>query len=356
MSYLTKQQLIDKVNSDFASGKPNKITATDLRGVMLDYTDSLTNIQDSDFDSVASKVGKSLIESLKQVWPSNAGTFHFATTSAPSKTVSVRTTTGYARLIGNNGSLETVAGTGNPSTPISVVFPESGRIRAFGIVSTTSSGSVRSGNITYISAIEQRIIAFDVSGLSNLTNLYLQNNQLTSFDGTNLSSLSQLYLAGNKIKDFSSTGLSSLTQLSLGANELSSFSAANLTNLTYLELASNNITQFDTTGFAALFELNLNNNPVKQFNASILTSLITVDLGNCELTALSGLQSTLLFTIDIYNNLLSSQVLDTLFNNIPENVYNNGGTINCSSNSGQPTNSSLTARNLMINEGWTIIT
>jgi hypothetical protein len=40
MSYLTKQQLIDKVNSDFASGKPNKINASDLRGVTLDVIDS----------------------------------------------------------------------------------------------------------------------------------------------------------------------------------------------------------------------------------------------------------------------------------------------------------------------------
>jgi hypothetical protein len=356
MSYLTKQQLIDKVNSDFASGKPNKITATDLRGVMLDCADSLTNIEDSDFDSVASKVGKSLIESLKQVWPSNAGTFHFATTAAPSKTVSVKTTTGYARLIGSNGSLETVAGTGDPSAVISVVFPESGRIRAFGIVSTTSSGSVRSGNITYISAIEQRIVTFDGSGLINLTNLFLQNNQLTSFDGSNLSSLAYLYLAGNKIKDFSSTGLSSLTQLSIGANNLSLFSASNLNNLTYLELALNNITQFNTTGLANLYSLNLNNNPIKEFNGSTLTGLAEIDLSNCQLTGLSGLQSTLLFTVDIYNNLLTSQILDSIFNNIPEYAYNNSGSFNCSTNTGQPTNTSLTARNLMISGGWTIIT
>jgi Leucine-rich repeat (LRR) protein len=353
MSYLTKQQLIDKVNSDFASGKPNKITATDLRAVMLDCADSLTNIEDSDFDSIASKVGKSLIESLKQVWPSNAGTFHFATTSATSKTVSIKTTTGYARLIGNNGSLETVVGNGNPSTVISVVFPESGRVRAFGIVSTTSNGSIRSGNITYISAIAQRIVTFDGSSLTNLVNLYLQDNQLTSFDGSSLSSLTQLYLNGNKIKNFSSTGLNQLSILSLGDNQLYSFSASNLIYLEYLFLELNNITEFDKTGLTNLSELNLSNNPIEEFDDSGLTNLLTIDLSSCQLTALY-LQPNIQTYIYINDNLLSSQVLDALFNTIAPSLYTNGGIIDCSTNSGQPTNTSLAARNLMISGFWTI--
>jgi hypothetical protein len=377
MSYLTKQELVNKINTNFASAKPEKITATDLREVMLDCSDSLANIEDTNSYSVTSKVGESLVNSLKEVWPSNAGTFHFATTSIVSQTIVVKTSTGYARLIDGKGTLNSVVGSGNPSAEINVVVPEGGGTRCFGVVSTTSNGSVRNGNILYIYAYAKRIITFDassltsltylnlgnnqlsslnVSSLTSLTSLYLVNNKLKSFDGSNLSSLVHLYLNGNQIKNFSSTGLNSLTQLSLVANGLSSFSAPNLTNLLSLFLASNNITQFDKTGLTNLIELDLNSNPIQQFNGNGLTNLNTIDLSNCQLNAFSNLQSSQLTIISIYNNLLSSQVLDTLFNDIAYMIYNNAGTINCSTNSGQPTNASFDARDLLIGGGWTIIT
>jgi len=384
MSYLTKQELVNKINTNFASAKPEKITATDLREVMLDCSDSLANTADTDSYSIVSKTGDSLIASLKEIWQSNAGTFHFATTSVASQTIQIKTTTGYARLIGSNGSLGSVVGSGNPSVLINVVFSEGNGIRAFGIMSTTSNGNVRNGDITYIYMYNKRIVSFDGTLLTGLTSLDLSRNQLVDFKYSSLNSLvslnlynnklinfgsqleygdagyfpylTTLSLALNRIEFFSSSGLNALTTLDLQINKLSSFYGGNLNNLLDLNLSGNHLTQFDKTGLSGLVQLFLSSNNIKEFDGTSLTALQIFSITDCELTSISNLESYNLNDIGINDNLLTSQILDDLFNFISPNIYNNNGFIDCSNNTGQPTNASSDARDLMINGGWTIIT
>jgi hypothetical protein len=209
---------------------------------------------------VMSLAGERLIASLADVrGASNAGTCYFATTRATSGTFTVKTSTGYARLVNPDNTLGAQVGTGVAGNNITLTIPASGLHRAYGIISVTNGGTVRSGNITVLT-ISNQLTTFSGTGLSALTDLQLYNNQLTTFSGTGLSALTTLDITGNQLTSFSGTGLSALTSLYLYNNQLTTFSGTGLSALTYLDLNNNQLTTFSGTGLSALTDLYIQNN------------------------------------------------------------------------------------------------
>jgi Leucine-rich repeat (LRR) protein len=255
---------------------------------------------------IMSKAGERLIASLKAVWSSNAGTAHFSTTKATSAAFTVKTSTGYARLINSDGSLGTQVGTGSAGSNINLTIPASGLHRAIGVMSVANGGSVRSGDITYLLINGKQLTSFDGTGLSSLTSLYLYNNQLTSFDGTGLSSLTQLGLYNNQLTSFDGTGLSSLTYLLINGNQLTSFDGTGLSSLITLILSSNQFTSFDTTGLSSLTTLNLYDNQLTSLDVTGLSSLTGLNLSNNQLTSFDGTGLSSLADLNLSNNQLTS--------------------------------------------------
>jgi len=272
---------------------------------------------------VMSLAGDRLIASLAAVrGVSDAGTCYFATTRATSGTFTVRTSTGYARLVNPDNTLGAQVGTGVAGSNITLTIPASGLHRAYGVISVTNGGTVRSGNITLLTIVNNQLTTFSSAGLSALTTLNLFNNQLTTFSSEGLSALATLNLQSNQLTTFSSAGLSALTSLTLSYNQLTTFSSAGLSALTSLTLSYNQLTTFSSTDLSALTFLSINNNQLTTFSSAGLSSLTSLYLNNNQLTSIlaTGLNLSYnddgVFGSDIGDNDLSLEALQAFVDSL----------------------------------------
>ena len=172
----------------------------------------------------------------------------FTSTKATAVTGTVRSTTGYVRIINCDGT-RTTLGAGNPGSQISVNFdtPPAGYAnllpKFYAIFPCNSSGVVQvDEHLTRLDLAYNQLTSFDGTGLRALTDLGLDGNQLTSFDGTGLGALIFLSLALNQLTSFDGTGLGALTFLGLNGNQLPSFDGTGLGELSILDLAFNQLT------------------------------------------------------------------------------------------------------------------
>jgi len=292
---------------------------------------------------IMTKAGERLIASLATArGASNAGTCYFATTRSTSITFTVKTSTGYARLVNSDNTLGAQAGTGNAATPITLTIPASGLHRALGIISVPFGGTSHSGDITEITLRNNQLTTFSGTGLSALTRLILDNNQLTTFSGTGLSSLTTLYLYGNQLTTFSGTGLSSLTTLYLYDNQLTTFSGTGMGALTTLWLYNNQLTTFSGAGLSALTVLDLANNQLTSYtnHPPLIGSVAGVVVLNLSGNALNASQ------IDAAFNALYQPPPATVFSIIVTSFGTNAA----------PSAASLTARNAYTTAGWILLT
>ena len=156
-----------------------------------------------------------------------------------------------------------------------------------------------------------------LSGLINLTVLYLYTNQISDITAlSRLTNLRSLGLDTNQISDIAAlSGLINLTVLSLSVNQISDITAlSGLTNLTVLALDTNQISDITAlSGLTNLTVLGLHNNQISDIAAlSRLTSLTVLSLSNnqiSDIVSLAGL--TNLKWLDLYNNPLSATSINT---------------------------------------------
>ena len=133
-----------------------------------------------------------------------------------------------------------------------------------------------------------------LSGLTQLTYLYLDNNAITNLSPlAGLTQLTSLGLSGNTIADMSSLrGLTQLTYLYLGNNTLSDISVlSELTQLRYLHLGSNAIADVSPLmGLTQLTSLNLYSNAITDVSVlAELSQLIVLDLRYNTITDIAPL-------------------------------------------------------------------
>jgi hypothetical protein len=135
------------------------------------------------------------------------GAVRFATRSA-SVVATARTSTGYARLVSQDGTLYGPFGTGAPSTDIAInVTPGGTDVRGFSIFSTNSSG-VASGSITRLTCSSLGLVALSAAGASKLAALICSSNLLEYIDVEGCANLGVLTATGNSLKAVDSIFLS----------------------------------------------------------------------------------------------------------------------------------------------------
>ena len=232
----------------------------------------------------------------------------FTSTKNTAISVTVKSTTGYARILNHDGTWEAVDGSGNPAHNIAVTSkspPADNKPSFYAIIPCDASGNL-DGELTTLFLYDNQLTSFDGAGLSSVTSLNLSNNQLTSFDGTGLSSVTALFLHNNQLTSFDGTGLSSVTTLGLTNNQLTSFDGAGLSSLTSLNLSNNQFTSFDGTGLSLLTSLTLSNNQFTSFDGTGLSSLTDISLFGNQLTSFDGTGLSLLTSLTLSYNQLTS--------------------------------------------------
>lgn len=180
----------------------------------------------------------------------------------------------------------------------------------------------------------------------NLKKIYLNNNILTSFDisASVLSQITELYLNDNRLTAINIDGLANLTVLDMKHNQLSTVTLANLPNCTitlgdvasvkygnstfdnitldatletlnltnthcidhyWLSLMNNNLRNLSLTSFTSVKEAYLHNNKISKLDISDLPELTTLDASNNELSTIPALTEVPKLTkLDLGNNKL----------------------------------------------------
>ena len=281
---------------------PEEWLSAQIAGGVADARYGLKNGSNIEPEVTASAVGKVLIKALQSLHPPTSGVFHFSTTRSSQASFTVKTTSGHARLINANGSLGAVVAAVNGT--ITLTIPAAGGHRAYGVISTTSTG-VTLGMFEEISLVSKQLTAISVTSLSFLKQLILDNNYLTEIDATGLGFLNFLHVGDNRLTRFAGTGLSQLDTLLLHNNQIAQFSGAGMGNLTYLGLASNQLVSFSGTGMGSLQSLDLSGNMLANFPSAGLGNLQELNLANNQLAAFSGAGLGLLTILNLANNKLT---------------------------------------------------
>jgi hypothetical protein len=276
--------------------------------------------------------------SISQANWSKAAKFVYVHTTSPG--VTVKTDTGYARVVRWDGTQGAVAGTGAADSNITPSFgtapasPYNTRIPKFFAVLPCNSGGTITGNITtltcssHITALDVsgltsltsltcaglQLTALDLSGLTALTSLDCNNNQLTALDLSGLAALTSLNCSNNQLTVLDVSGLTELTALTCGTNLLTALDVSGLTELTALTCGTNLLTALDVSGLTELTALICAYNQLTALDVSGLTELNFLDCNNNQLTSLIVFNNPLLSYTNAQANMLPSSVVDACFN------------------------------------------
>jgi Leucine-rich repeat (LRR) protein len=105
----------------------------------------------------------------------------------------------------------------------------------------------------------------------NLWRLSLERNSLTSIDLTSLTSLELLYIDNNELSSIDLSNNSKIIEMNLNFNNLKDIDISNLVELKHLSLDGNQLENIDLTKNIKLEELNLGSNLFKD----------NIDVSNC---------------------------------------------------------------------------
>lgn len=292
-------------------------------------------------DEILSAQGEALIAALQSVRSPGPGCFHFSTVSPTSKTISIRTSTGYARLVISDNTLGTQVGTGVPANIISLTIPAGTSHRPYGVISVTNGGNFVSGTITAVSSTinDNRITAVALSSLTSCTSITLNNTRLTSFNGgTGLIACTSLDLSANILTSFnrgSGTSLSACVGIGLFGNLLTAFNGSGLTSCASLDISNNRVTAFNASAMSSLYELYLYSNT---------SSLNSFALHPDSFQNLNSL-------IELYNSNQTTESLNAILLALPTTPIDGGSIIIITDNPG-----SLTCNPALAPSDWTVVT
>lgn len=177
----------------------------------------------------------------------------------------------------------------------------------------------------------------NLTGLSKLELLKLNQNQLTSLNVAGLDTLATLDCSDNLLKTLNVSGTVELTYLRCNNNQLTNINVSNLNKLELFYCDDNKLTSIDVSGLNELRDLFCSNNPITSLNTagcfslerlscggkdtylpdldvSHLTNLTYLSIGNCGLTTIDVSSLKKLINLDCSYNQLTNLNVKSLKN------------------------------------------
>ena len=177
----------------------------------------------------------------------------------------------------------------------------------------------------------------NLTGLSDLERLDLNQNQLTSINVVGLDTLATLYCSDNLLKTLNITGAIELKDLQCKNNQLTTIDVSSLNKLEKFYCNNNNLKSVDVSNLKELIDLFCSNNPITSLNTagcfnlerlscggkgtylpdldvSHLTNLTDLDIVSCGLTAIDVSALTKLANFDCSYNQLTDLDVTSLRN------------------------------------------
>lgn len=182
-------------------------------------------------------------------------------------------------------------------------------------------------NVQYFNAVNNQITTLNVSGLTKLTGLSIDNNpnltsinaagctllnipasaftenhELVTADFSNCTSLTALAVSANKLTSLNLLGCSALTDLDASNNNLNTLNVLGCSSLTRAVVYNNKLTALNLSNSPNLIELRGNNNLISNLNLTGCVNLETVALSINQIPALNFSGNTHLKILEFDEN------------------------------------------------------
>lgn len=148
--------------------------------------------------------------------------------------------------------------------------------------------------------------AVGLNGCTDLSLLDVSSNSLASLDVSGMSNLAELYCYANQITNLNLTGCTNLSALVCMYNPLGALDVSGMASLSTLWCWGDELTNLNLTGCINLAELVCVSNPLGTLDVSGLSSLSTLWCYGDELTNLNLTGCTNLAILNCHHNLLST--------------------------------------------------
>ncbi|GHT11162.1 hypothetical protein FACS1894170_04350 [Planctomycetales bacterium] len=177
--------------------------------------------------------------------------------------------------------------------------------------------SLNAQGLTNLQALDcdcNQLSSLNVQGLTNLRYLDCYGNQLSSLNVQGLTNLQELYCDGNQLSSLNVQGLTNLQWLDCDDNQLSSLYVQGLTNLQYLDCYGNQLSSLNVQGLTNLQSLHCAVNQLSSLNVQGLTNLQSLACYDNQLSSLNVQGLTNLRFLYCHDNQLSSLNVQGLTN------------------------------------------
>ena len=141
-------------------------------------------------------------------------------------------------------------------------------------ISLPDNGLINEANLTglskleYLNVNENQLVSLNVSGLNTLSDLYCFNNLLKVLDLSNTVGLTNLNCSSNKLTDINISGLNKLEKFRCVNNELTSLDVSGLNRLKTFDCSSNKLASLDVSNLTNLSDLDCRSNPLISLNTN----------------------------------------------------------------------------------------
>lgn len=164
--------------------------------------------------------------------------------------------------------------------------------------------------LTRVWGFDCALQTISISNAPLINEMNFNDSNFTSFPAANFPALKKLYLSGNQISDVSGfTGLNQLEELNLQNNQILNFNLPPIPTLRYLWCGSNGFPTANLTGYPQLRVLAINNNNLSNLNLSANTQLQQLIISQNQLSSIDVTMLSDLTSIDFGYNLFSEMDL-----------------------------------------------
>jgi Leucine-rich repeat (LRR) protein len=157
-----------------------------------------------------------------------------------------------------------------------------------------------------VSASNNSLSTINLDGASSLNGLYIDNNQFTSFEITFATPLEHLQIFDNQLSNLNLSGAVNLITLDANNNQIPSINLSPLVNLSSINFNDNALSSLDISNIPNLYYIYANNNNIANLNLTNATTLNWLELNQNALTNFDASSCPNLNYLYVNNNQLTS--------------------------------------------------